>query len=317
MKGIRVRQQESDAVGRFGASGTDDQRIDNPVKGILLMVMGSTLITFNDAATKVVTEEHSISQAILVRGLFSLIPICFIAWRFGGWTAVRWNSFGAQAVCAAPLVVSLFLFVWSLSFIPIAVATIMLYLSPLFVTALAPLFGEKVGWRRWGAVFLGFAGAVFVIEPQGADFSWWLLTPVAAALALSVRELVTRRVIANETALSMLTVSTVAVIVAAAPPSILDWSPLSWTDYGLLAFSGLSFGFSLFLLTDAFRFAEASVLSPVKYSGVIMAAILGFAVWGDVPSFSAVFGAVIIVVSVLIILRREYRRDAIRSGEGG
>lgn len=307
--GIIVGGENIQAATGGARDANGDRRVDQPVRGILLMVLGSTLITFNDAATKIVTEEHSVSQAILVRGLFSLIPIYFLAWRSGGWEAMRWHSFRDQAVCAVPLVISLFLFVWSLSFIPIAVATIMLYLSPLFVTALAPLFGENVGWKRWSAVILGFVGAVFVIEPQGGAFSWWLMTPVAAALALSFRELATRRVIANETALSMLTVSTVAVILAAVPPSLFDWTPLSWTDYGLLAFSGLSFGLSLFLLTDAFRFADASLLSPVKYSGVITAAILGYAVWGDVPTLSAIFGAMLIVASVLIILWREQKQD--------
>ncbi len=293
-----------------GVPGGQDRRVNKPVTGILLMLAGSTFITFNDAATKFVVTDHAVSQALFIRSVFSLAAIVFLVHREGGWKAARWNSLSAQLICGVPLVASVFLFIWSLSFIPIAIATIIFYLSPLFVTALAPLLGERVGWRRWGAVLLGFAGAVLVIEPTGGGFTWMYLVPVLAALTLAMRDLAARRIVAGETSLSILIFSTFALMVTTLPPAIAQWTPFSALDYGLLAFSGLCFGVSLFLLTEAFRYADASLVSPVKYSGVVVAAALGYAIWGDVPSLSALFGAALIIASVLVIMRREQAGSA-------
>jgi len=300
-----VAEEVSQDESPNGAGAHLHRRSDRPLKGVFLMIAGSVLITFNDASTKIVVTDHSVSQAIFIRGIFTLLPVLYLVYRAGGWQAAKWNSLWSQLLCAVPLVGSLFLFIYSLSFIPIAIATIIFYLSPLFVTALAPMLGERVGWRRWGAVLLGFGGAVLVIEPTGDSFSWGILVPVVAAFTLALRDVATRKIVDGETSLSILVVSSVAIIIAALPPAVIDWTPLSMWDLALLAFSGLAFGFSLYLLTEAFRFADASLVSPIKYSGVLMAAVLGYVIWGDVPSVSALFGAVLIVASLLVILRRE------------
>ena len=295
---------EQDLKADVGAEAVD-RRVDRPVTGIVLMLIGSALITFNDAAAKFVVMDHPLSQALFLRAAFSLVPIAILVHRAGGWRAARWNSLTSQLMCGVPLLASVFLFIWSLSFMPIAVATIIFYLSPLFVTAFAPLLGERVGWRRWSAVALGFAGAVLVIEPTGGAFTWAYAVPILAALTLALRDLAARVIVAGETSLAILVFSTLALLVVSAPAAIAQWTPLSATDYGLLAFAGFSFGISLFILTEAFRYADASLVSPVKYSGVVVAAALGYAVWGDVPSLSALIGALLIIVSVLVILRRE------------
>ena len=280
-------------------------RSDRPLKGIGLMLAGSGLITMNDAAIKLVVDDHSVSQAILVRAAFALPVIAWLAYRAGGWQAARWHNPWAQLLCAVPLVASLFLFVASLSRIPIAPATVILYLSPLFLTALAPLLGERVGWRRWGAVLLGFAGTVLVIDPTGDTFTWFYLVPVCAAFVLAVRDLATRKLVESESSVSILLVSTLAVMASAVPGAVTSWQPLVPGDVALLAVSGLAFGFAMFFLTDAFRYADASLVSPFKYAGVIVAAGLGFAIWGDVPTLSACIGGLLIVSSGLFVLKRE------------
>ena len=294
--------------------GPTRSRSDRPLKGIGLMLAGSALITMNDAAIKLVLDDHTVSQAILVRAVFALPVIAWLAYRAGGWRAARWQNPWAQLLCAVPLVASLFLFVTSLSRIPIAPATVILYLSPLFLTALAPLLGERVGWRRWGAVLLGFAGTVLVIEPGGDNFTWFYLVPVSAAFVLAVRDLATRKLVESESSVSILLVSALAVMASAVPGAVTSWQPLAPGDIALLAVSGLAFGFAMFFLTDAFRYADASLVSPFKYAGVIVAAALGFAIWGDVPTLSACAGGVLIVLSGLFVLKREQaaasRQDA-------
>ena len=270
------------------------------------MVLGTGLITLNDAAMKWVVADHPVGQAVFVRGLFALLPIALLVRRAGGWRAARWHSLGGQLLCAGLLVAALFTFIFSLSRLPLGLTTIVLYSGPLFVTALAPtVLGERVGWRRWAAVLVGFAGTVLVIRPDAEGFAWILLAPLAVALLASVRDLVIRRLVARETSVSILAFSTSAVTLCALPTALLGWSPLGVSDFALLAFAGLAFGFAMFFLTDAFRYAEASLVSPFKYSGVIWAVLLGFLIWGERPGLDVLIGALVIVASGLFILRRE------------
>lgn len=269
------------------------------------MIAGSTLVTFNDAATKFVVEEHPVSQALFIRALFTLVPILWMIHHAGGWETARWRSLKAQLFCAVPLVGAMVLFIYSLSLLPIAIATIIFYLSPLFVTIIAPFLGERVGVWRWGAVIIGFLGAILVVEPGRASFTWAFAVPVVAAFVLAWRDIAARIVVAQESSLGILVFSTGAIALVTLVPAIAVWEALSWREYALLAFAGVAFGISLYLLTDAFRYAEASLISPIKYSGLIAAALLGYFVWGDVPSLSALMGAALIVVSVLVIMQRE------------
>jgi drug/metabolite transporter (DMT)-like permease len=299
---------------RGAAPGSPDRRVERPWRGIYLTVLGTGLISVNDAAMKWVVGDHPVGEAIFVRGLFAVFPIALLMMHQGGWRAARWVSLRDQVSCAAFLVAAIFLFIFSLSRLPLATATIIIYASPLFVTALAPLLlAERVGWRRWSAVALGFAGTLLVIRPGGGDFTWLLTLPLAVALLSAVRDIVTRRLLARESALSMLVFSNLAVTLCALPTAAFGWTALAPGDIALLALAGLGFGFGIYCLTESLRFAEASLLAPLKYSGVVWAVILGYLVWSDLPGLEVLFGAVLIVASGLFILRREKRLGAVKS----
>ncbi len=288
------------------ASRASTGRRDHPTKGIALTILGTGVISLNDAAMKWVVADHPIGEAVFVRGLFAMLPILLLLHRTGGWRAARWESFSGQALSAALLVAALFAFIFSLSQLPLAIVTIIIYLNPMFVTALAPwLLGEKVGWRRWSAVILGFAGALLVIRPDSGEVAWLFALPIGVAFVTALRDVLIRRLVVRETSVSILIFSNVAVVLCALPTAAFGWTPLSAVDIVLLALAGLGFGFGIFILTDAFRFGDASLLSPFKYSGVIWALVLGFLIWSEHPGPEVLAGALLIVLSGLFILWRE------------
>ncbi len=283
-------------------------RVEHPSRGITLMLLGTGLITLNDVAMKAVVMDHPIGQAVFIRGLFVLLPITFLVIRAGGWQAMRMRNLGGQLLCAGLLVAALFLFLYSLSRLPLSICVIIIYTNPMFVTALAPLvLGERVGWRRWSAVLLGFAGTLLVIWPGDEGFGWLLLMPLAVALLTALRDLLTRKLVVGETSVSILAFSSLAVTLCALPTVALGWTRLGVGDFALLAGAGLAFGFAMFCLTDALRYADASLVSPFKYSGVVLAVVLGYLVWSEVPGLEALIGAGLIMASGLFILRRERR----------
>lgn len=287
-------------------------RIDNPPLGIALMVLGSGCIVVNDAAMKWVVTDHPIGQAIFIRGMFALIPIAFLVRRAGGLQMLRWHSARSHALCAILLVIPLFMFVYSLSRLSLSVATLIFFTNPMFVTLLAPwILGEQIGWRRRLAVVMGFVGAAVVIDPVGTDFDWVLLLPVVVALVAALRDLLVRRLVENETSVSLLMSTSALVTLTGLSTVLLGWDALSAGDIAALALSGLGFGFGIYFMTDALRYADVSLLALYKYSSLIWALALGFLVWGDVPSGGVWLGAALIVGSGLYILYRErVRRDA-------
>ena len=241
-----------------------------------------------------------------MRGLFALLPIALLVRHAGGWPALRVRSPGAQAAAAGLMVAALFLFINSLALLPLTIAIIIVYTNPLFVTALAPwALGERVGWRRWSAIAFGFAGVLLVVGPEASAFSWALVLPLLVALVSALRDLLVRRVIAGETSVSLLAFSSLTVTFCAFPGAVLNWTPFGAFEYTVLATAAVFFASGLFLMTEALRFADASLVSPYKYSGVIWAALFGFVLWRETPSLEVLLGAAMIVASGLFILFRE------------
>jgi drug/metabolite transporter (DMT)-like permease len=283
-----------------------------PVSGaraILLMILSAGIISINDAAMKWIVADMPVGEAIFLRGVMSLALFAVFLPRLGGRDALRWRSAAGQLVCAACFTAALFLYIFSITVLPLAAAAVMVFTSPLWVTLLAPLvLGERVGWWRRGAVLLGFAGAAIAMQPGGADFQWMLILPLLAGLLDAVRDLVTRRIIARESSGSLLLTAFATVTAASACTLPLGWIVPDAGQLGLLAFATLCFAGGLFLMLEAIRGADISLVSPFRFSALLWVALLGFAVWGDVPSSSMMLGAAFIVAGGLIIVHRERRR---------
>jgi drug/metabolite transporter (DMT)-like permease len=276
------------------------------LRGIFLMVLGIGALTVNDAAMKWVVADLTVGQAIFLRGAIALAVIFVVLHRRGGLRALRWNNPAGQVFCAACFSIGLFCFIYSLTILPLAIASVMVFTSPLFVTVLAPvMLGERVGWWRRGAVLLGFAGAAIVIRPGGVGFTWIVLFPLAAGFVDALRELVTRRLIASETSGSLLVTANAGVCLCALATAPFGWHMPNLEQFALLAVAGVALAVGLFLMLEAIRAADVSVVAPFKYSGVVWAILFGFVFWFHVPAWTTVAGAVLIVISGLIILHRE------------
>jgi drug/metabolite transporter (DMT)-like permease len=259
----------------------------------------------NDAMLKWVVTDHPLGETIFVRGMFALIPTLFLVYRHGGRAALRIHDFKAQVVCAVLLVLPIFLFIFSLRHLDLGVAIILVYAGPLLATALGSwVLHERVDARRWGAVGVGFAGVVLVVQPASQAFSPLMLIPVLVALLIAARDIIVRRMLARESTVSIHLYSSLAVMLIALVTSVHEWVPLSLQAWLSLALSGLGFGFGIFFVTDALRYADVSLVSPFKYTGVVWALALGYLMWGEVPTMPVVAGALVIVGSGLFLLRQ-------------
>jgi len=277
-----------------------------PKKAIIAMVLGAAVLAANDAVLKWLTNDYHVGQIIFCRGIFVSLPLTVLIWNAGGFKSLRTVNPTGQALRAALVIVGTFFFISGLAYLPLAEAIAIAFAGPLFITALAqPLLGERVGWRRWSAVLTGFIGILLIVRPGNAVIQWAVLLPLMASLAGALRDLLTRHLSSQENTVALLFYTTIGVIFASLATIPFIWIPVPLVDWGWFATCGFLVGFAHFLMIETFRYGEATLVAPFKYSGVIWAGLLGYLIWGDIPGLTAVLGVSIVIISGIYILHRE------------
>jgi drug/metabolite transporter (DMT)-like permease len=279
-------------------------------RGIACMVAGAGLLTISDGFVKWLTDGYPVSQIIVVRGAFILLPMFILAWRTDNLSALRVTRPGWQALRALLFTASVFLFLNGLRFNPLAINTAIAFASPLIITALAvPFLGESIGWRRWSAVLVGFCGVLVIVRPIGESINIFALLPLATAVTGAFQDIITRRISDTESALSVLLCSSVCVMVAASGFAFDgSWRLPTVIDFSFLVLTGLLSGAAHYLLIETFVLAEAAVVAPFRYSALVWGLLIGFLVWGDMPTESDWLGILLIVGSGIYIIHRESKR---------
>ncbi len=168
--------------------------------------------------------------------------------------------------------------------------------------------GEKVGWRRRGAVLVGFLGVVIMARPGAGGLQWAVLLPLGAALCGGVRDLITRRIARSETTVSMLFVTTAVVMLAGLATAPFGWAPLRGADLWVFASSGVLIAGAHYLLIEAFRHAEAALVAPFKYTSMVWAVLFGYLFFSDLPDAWTLAGASVVILAGLYILHRETQK---------
>ncbi|NKB56869.1 MAG: EamA family transporter [Alphaproteobacteria bacterium] len=280
--------------------------VASSVRGIACMVAGMALLTLNNAVTKGLTVGYPPGQIVVLRAAFVFLPIAFLVWRDGGLSVLRINNLAGQSVRAGFLVVSTFLMIMALRLLPLADVMAITFAGPLVITALAgPMLGEKVGWRRWGAVFVGFLGILIMLKPDPAVFQLAALLPLCVAVSSSLRDLVTRRISAGESSTAILCFSTGAVLLSGLFTLPFAAVPIAHADLPFFAIAGCLQGAAHYILIEAFRHGEAAVVAPFKYSALLWATVFGALMFGDFPDAWIWVGSIPVIASGLYILRRE------------
>ena len=270
------------------------------------MITGSALLTLSDALTKWATASLPVGQILCLRSAFTVIFILLLVAYRGQLQMLRIYNVKAQFLRAIMMIFSTFGFIAGLSLLPLADTIAVAFTGPLMLTVLASLcLREAVGWRRWSAVVIGFIGVVVMFQPAGNSAQWALLLPLLAGFAGALRDTITRYMSTGESSLATLCFATSVVMLAGLATLFWGWQPLDLTLVGLLAIGGLLVGCAHFLLIETFRWAEASLVAPFKYSTLLWGVLFGFLIWGDIPQRNVIFGAMLIVISGLYILHRE------------
>ncbi|MCC0020813.1 MAG: DMT family transporter [Nitratireductor sp.] len=276
------------------------------VNGILLMTVGVAFLCVNDALAKTLTAHYAPLQILFMRNVISLPFAFYLALRMGGQAALRSHRPATHFARGALWIFATILFFTSIKHLGLAEATALVFIAPVFITALsALLLREHVGWRRWLAVLAGFAGVLVVVRPGAGTFEPISMLPVATAFVYALLMLSARLVDPRESVWTLLLylTGTSAIMSACIVPFV--WIALRPEHLWLFFAIALAGTTGMTMITQAFRFAPASVIAPLDYTALIWATILGWFLWGEIPDVITYAGAAIIIASGIYIILRE------------
>ncbi|MFT5258520.1 MAG: drug/metabolite transporter (DMT)-like permease [Saprospiraceae bacterium] len=275
------------------------------------MLIAMAGFTIEDAFIKHLSGSISIGQILITLGVFSSTFFAAMAkvkghslFEAAVWTRATVARMLAEAVAATA-------FVTALSLVPISVVAAVFQVTPLAITMGAALFlGEKVGWRRWLAICIGFTGVLLIIKPGFGDFNPSVLWVLVAVLGVSIRDLVTR-VIPEQVASSIISFQAFASLIVAGVVSLGMTSqsiePVSGQD---AAYLGCAIVFSIsgyYAIVSAMRVGEASIVAPFRYTRLLFSLIVGIFIFSEKLDLLTIVGSVIIIGTGLYTFLREQR----------
>lgn len=279
-------------------------------RGIVALICGMAAYTINDAMVKWIGHKYPIGEIIFIRGLMTAALIGAAMLALG-------HARELPRAISKPLLmrsvfdgVSTACFIAALVHMKLADLAAMLQVSPLILTALSVLFyREQVGWRRWTAVLVGFAGAMFVVKPTPSAFDVWALVAIAAATSSALREMLTRRIDRSVPTVVIAFMGSLGILAAGALFAATgEWRTVSGPDVAILAGAALFVGIATYCIALAFRGVDLSVVAPFRYSYLLTSAVAGYLVFNELPDGWSALGAVLIVGSGLYALHREAMR---------
>lgn len=274
--------------------------------GIVLILATGLFFSLLDTIAKYLAADYPVIQVVWARYLFQMLMVPFMLGGVNVVHVLRTNNLLLQIVRSLFLLGATAFFFTALRFLPLADATAIGFVAPLFLTALSiPMLGERVGLRRWSAVIAGFIGALVIIRPGLGVAHWAVVLPLATALCFSLYQITTRLLVTVDPPRTTFVYTGLVgtLVMTAVVPFV--WRPPSAAAWGLMVCAGLLGGVGHYCLIKAYQRTAASVLAPFTFSTMVWVTLLGLVVFGDFPDGPTLVGALIIIASGVYVFYRE------------
>jgi len=283
-------------------------RVQNPRLGIALMCAGLAFFGFGEACVKTLAKDYEILQVVWARYTFHALVFLLIFSRSGIVSQMRTSRPFLHLARSVVLMLGTITFFTALIYLSLPEAVAINFAAPLLVTALSiPFLGEKVGRRRWAAIFVGFLGVLVIIRPGLGVMHWAAFLPLLTAICYACYQIMTRIAGRTEdTRTSLFWTSAVGVTVMSCIVPFFWKMPDAQAWIIMVATGGL-FGFGHYLLIRAFEITPVSTLSPFHYTQIIWVTIISIIVFDQTPDEFSILGTTIVIASGLYIWRRETR----------
>lgn len=277
-------------------------------RGALLMTASMAGFTFNDVFMKAASDEVPLMQALFLRGIVTtaLIFAMAVAFRQLRFDLPKrdWGLIGLRTLAE---ISAAYFFITALFNMPIANVTAILQALPLTVTlAGAVLLGEAVGWRRMAAILIGLVGVMLIVRPGPDGFNTYALYALVAVLAITMRDVVTRKMTAQVPSLTVALSAAAGIGLFGLVGTLAQpWAPMSPLAYGQLLGAALCIIVGYLASVMVMRVGEIGFIAPFRYTGLIWALILGFFIFDEWPDTLTLLGASIVVATGIFTYYRE------------
>ena len=278
--------------------------MSNNILAIILKIFSVLSFVIMDVLIKKLANNFPTNEIVFFRCLFGLVPVTFLMF----WTksSIKTSKINLHIYRALVASLAMFAFFKSFHLLPLAEVSSISFASIMITTILAIyLLKEKVGIRRWIAIFIGFFGILIILRPGSSIFNFYMLLPLLGAAALSLAIIIMKSVLKFDTppTCSFYMHSLVATIMFGT--LFLNFNIPTSNQFFLLFCMGFIGGVAQILATNAYRLSDVSILSPIDYSSIIWAITFGIIFFEDYPDLYVISGTLIVVISTYYIIDRE------------
>ena len=282
------------------------------MKAITFNLLAWVMLPIMDGFAKYLSADLPVLQITWARYFFTVaftLPIMFFFFRKNlVWT----DKPKLQFIRGLILLTANICFFYSISVISLAKALTLAFVAPLIVTAFSPIFlGEKVGFRRWSAVIIGFIGSFVVIRPGFVEINLASIAALGTGIMYGFYLIITRKLSTSDNPLLTLLLTGVvgAIIVSTIMPFV--WVTPTLNQWSMMAAIGIFACIGHLFLILSLKYADASKLAPLGYTEIIPNTLIGYHFFSELPDNWTYLGLFIIILSGLYISRREYIKNKI------
>ena len=259
--------------------------------------------------------DYPIGQILFFRGFFGIIFYFFIIPRDRLHNFYQTKRPGLHSLrCIAGLIAIVAIFI-ALRKLPLATVVSISFAAPIFTTIFSIfLLSEKVGVYRWLAVLVGFIGILIITEPGISELNINYIFPIIFCLGLSYVAITLRQLSSTEPVWLISLFFSIAITLLSLLTIPFGWVMPSFNHFVILSLIGVFGGVSNLWLSQSYKYSEVSLVTPLKYLTLVFAIIFGYFIWDEIPTVKTLIGAFLVIISTLIIFRREiYKKKEIIS----
>ena len=273
--------------------------------GFLYMFLSVCAFSLMDLIIKW-TADYPLGQVVFFRGFFGIVFYFFVIPknRINNFYQTK-RAFLHFLRCFVGLIAMVAIFI-ALRNLPLATVVSISFAAPIFTTIFSIFFlSERVGIYRWLAVVIGFVGILIITEPGFESLNIYYIFPIIFCIGLSYVAIAIRQLSSTEPVWLISLNFSIVITIAGLCTLPYGWKIPSFFDFFVLSLVGLFGGIANLWLSQSYKFSEVSLVTPLKYLGLVFAIFFGYLIWGEVPSLKSLIGGLLVILSSIIIFRRE------------
>lgn len=284
-----------------------DTKLRSYFIGISWFILSLVVSSINDVITKYAglrINNYEVTFFRFMFGTLTLIPFIF----YYGKNTLKTSRPLVHFMRGVLLFLGMAGWAYGLTIAPITTGTVVSFTIPIFVLILGVFFlSEHILWQRWVVTIFAFSGLVITLNPKADDFNPEVLIFVGAAVGFAILDIINKRFVVKESMISMLFYGGLITAVLALPFALQNWNVPTTKELVLLFILGMNANLMLFFILKAFSSADATAVAPYRYLELIISAVSAYVVFGEIPTDSTFYGALIVIPSTLFIIYSEKR----------